>query len=159
MIAEEIKDLKKFMNSLLASEKFDCFLVNSINIVTYNTFQIDGHVCKDFYTEDEFSQLKEQRLSRYGVLRPVCFNLIKGNKTPVKFKMIFAMDGEFIQNLIAKTDTTVTVEDVNELFFNVKYENGKASCVTGISLKIFTMDKALEQAFDRYVSEFIGTLV
>ncbi len=158
MIAEEIKDLKKFMNSLLASDRFDSFLVNNISITTFNTFQIDGHICKDFYADDEFNNLPEQRLSSYGTLRPICYNLIKGHKTPVKMKIIFAMNETCIRNLIDSANTSLTVNDVNELFFNIKYENGVASCITGTSLKIFTMDKSLEQAFDMYISNFISTL-
>ncbi|MCI8669077.1 MAG: hypothetical protein HFI34_06095 [Lachnospiraceae bacterium] len=158
MITEEIKDLKKFMNFLLASDKFDTFLVNSISITTYNTFQIDGHICREFYSEDEFNDLTNQKLSSYGTLRPICYNLIKGHKTPVKMKIIFAMNESFINSLIDSVETTLTMNDVNELFINIKYENGTASCVTGTSLKIFTMDKSLEHAFDKYISEFISTL-
>ncbi len=158
MIAEEIKDLKKFMNFLLASDKFDAFLVNSISITTYNTFRIDGHICREFYSDDEFNGLTQQKLSSYKTLRPICYNLIKGHKTPVKMKIIFAMNESFINSLIESVETTLTLNDVNELFINIKYENGAACCVTGASLKIFTMDKSLEHAFDKYISEFISGL-
>lgn len=159
MIAEEIKNTKMFMNILLASDKFDLFLVNSIQITTYNTFDIDGHIRKDFYTDEEFDALENQELSSYRVLRPICYDLIKGQKTPVRFKIIFAMNDETIKSLIDSADTTLTTNDVNELFFNVKYEGGVVSCVTGVSLKVFTMDKSLERKFDNYISDFISKLV
>lgn len=159
MIAEQIKDVKKFMSKLLIDSTFDDFLVNEVSITTYNTFTIDGHIKKEFYTDEEFSSLPDSHLTFWAKLRPFCFSLIKGNKTPVKFKMIFALNRTQIENLITANQITINLEDVNELFLNIKYETGTLTYVTGTSLKIFTMDKSLENAYDTYVSNFISTLV
>ena len=53
MTALEIKITKNFMNALLVSEKFDAFLVEEASVTTFNTFEIDGHIVKDFYTSEE----------------------------------------------------------------------------------------------------------
>ena len=53
MTALEIKITKNFMNALLVSEKFDAFLVEDASVTTFNTFEIDGHIVKDFYTSEE----------------------------------------------------------------------------------------------------------
>ena len=37
---------------------------------------------------------------------------------------------------------------------NIRFENGKLSCTTGTSLKLFTLDKSLDQAWDRMVQKF-----
>lgn len=158
MIAEQIKDVKNFMSKLLIDSTFDNFLVNEVSITTYNTFEIDGHIKKEFYTEEEFSSLPDPHLSFWSKLKPFCFSLIKGNKTPVKFKMIFALNRTQIENLITSNQISISIDDVNELFLNIKYENGTLTYVTGTSLKIFTMDKSLEKAFDTYISHFISTL-
>lgn len=158
MIAEQIKDVKKFMSKLLIENSFDEFLVSSVSITTYNTFEIDGHIKKEFFTDEEFSELPDSHLSFWSKLRPFCFSLIKGNKTPVKFRMIFALNKTQIERLITASQLSVNVDDVNELFLNIKYENNTLTYVTGTSLKIFTMDKSLETAFDTYISNFISTL-
>lgn len=158
MIAEQIKDVKKFMSKLLIDNSFDNFLVNEVSITTYNTFEIDGHIKKEFYTDEEFSSLPDSHLSCWSKIRPFCFSLIKGNKTPVKFRMIFALNRAEMENLITSNHISINMNDVNELFLNIKYENGTLTYVTGTSLKIFTMDKSLEKAFDTYISNFISTL-
>lgn len=158
MIAEQIKDVKTFMTHLLINNTFDGFLVNEVTITTYNTFRIDGHINRDFYTEDEFNDLKDQHLSYWSKIRPICFSLIKGNKTPVYFKIIYALNREQISSIVQQNNISINENDINELFFNIKYENGLLSFTTGCSLKIFTMDKSLENAFDKYISNFISTL-
>ena len=158
MIAEQITNVKNFMAKLLLDSAFDEFLVNEISITTYNTFEIDGHIQKDFFSEEELSTLPDSHLSKWATLRPFCYSIIKGNKTPIRFRMIFAMPRDRISALLTEHQLTFSIEDVNELFLNIKYENGALSCVTGTSLKIFTMDKSLEKAFDSYISNFISTL-
>lgn len=158
MISEQIKDVKKFMAELLIKNTFDKFLVADISITTYNTFHIDGHLQKDFFDEDEWDELPDQHLSYWETLRPFCFSLIKGSKTPIRFKMIFALDKKSIRELLQFNDTTVLEEDINELFLNIKYENNILTYVTGCSLKIFTMDKSLEKAFDKYISELTASI-
>lgn len=158
MIAEQIKDVKKFMAKLLIDSTFDEFLVSNVSITTYNTFEIDGHIKKEFFTDEEFLELPDSHLSFWSKLRPFCYSLIKGNKTPVKFRMIFALNKTQIERLITANQLSVNADDVNELFLNIKYENSTLTYVTGTSLKIFTMDKSLETAFDTYISNFISTL-
>ena len=58
MNALEIKVTKDIMNALLLSDKFDCFLTAEAVITTFNTFHIDGHLVKDFYSQEELEELK-----------------------------------------------------------------------------------------------------
>ena len=39
--------------------------------------------------------------------------------------------------------------DVQELYLNFKYDGTKLSCTTGTSMNLFTLDKSLEQAWDK----------
>lgn len=158
MIAEQIKDVKKFMTLLLIKDTFDEFLINEATITTYNTFHIDGHINRDFFNEDEFDELKDQHLSYWSKIKPICYSLIKGNKTPLYFKIIFALNREQIKSIVEQNNISINENDINELFFNIKYESGMLTITTGCSLKIFTMDKSLENAFDKYISLFISTL-
>ena len=87
MKAYKISDLKNFMNKLLLSEGFDYFLLEEGTIITYNSFQIDGRIQTDFYTkeEQEVSSLCSYDFSLWKEMRPLCFQLIKGKRTPLSF--------------------------------------------------------------------------
>ena len=53
MIALKAEDVKSFTTKLFVREDFDAFLVKEVNITTYNSFSIDGHVKQGYYTEEE----------------------------------------------------------------------------------------------------------
>ena len=80
MIALKITNIKQFMGKLLGSETFDSFLLEEASISTYNTFFIDGHQNKDFYTTEEWNDqdIRPYDFSMWKTLRPLCFDLIKG---------------------------------------------------------------------------------
>ena len=83
MISRKITELKHFMTRLLASDCFDSFLLEQAIITTYNTFTIDGHLERNFYTSEEWEDpsLCPYDLSCWADIRPICFSLIKGKKT------------------------------------------------------------------------------
>ena len=53
MISLSLTDIKGFMSQLLLSETFDNFSFIEGEIVTFNTFKIDGFIQKDFFDTDE----------------------------------------------------------------------------------------------------------
>ena len=46
-------------------------------------------------------------------------------------------------------------EQVGGLFLNIHYENQHLSCVTGLSLNQFTLDKTLEREWDESIRTFL----
>ena len=158
MIARQIKDVRNFMSKLLMEDCFDSFLVNEISITTYNTFTIDGHLQKEFYPSEELDTLKDDHLSYWSKLKPFCLSVIKGRHTPLRFRLIFALDRHHIAALLNECETSLNMNDINELFLNIRFENGCLTCITGCSLKLFTPDKSIEKAFDRYIEDFIDRL-
>lgn len=158
MISKQIKDIKIFMSKLLADTCFDHFLIADVSITTGNTYTVDGHINKDFYNNEELDEIGNRKFSYFEMVKPLCYQMMKGHKLPVKFKFIFALDFDAISKLIQDKNIDFEPENVNDLFINIKYENDILTYTTGCSLKIFTMDKSLEKAFDEYVSEFISFL-
>lgn len=64
MLALQITSMKAFMNHLLVADTFENFLLAEATVSTANTYQIDGHINKDFYTQEELSimvQLSRQK--------------------------------------------------------------------------------------------------
>jgi len=53
-----------------------------------------------------------------------------------------------------KANLEFTADQVAGLYLNIRYENGVLSCITGTSLKIFTLDKRLEYEWDETVRRY-----
>ena len=91
MIACNICDIKLFTKKLFIGETFDRFLLKEAEIVTFNTFSIDGRVHKSFYSEEERAEGQIEEYSTWKTLRPFCFSLIKGKKLPERFSIILKL--------------------------------------------------------------------
>lgn len=151
MIALELPEVRGFMSKLLLSGTFDAFLFISGEIVTYNTFTIDGYLKKEFFSADT---APDRAYSLWGENRDFCFSLIRGKQTPLSFKFIFALSAPNIGKLLQQQNLPFTMQDVQGLYLNIHYDGQKLTCVTGTSLTLFTMDKSLEQAWDTMVQKF-----
>jgi len=159
MKAIKIQSQKDFMTKILTTDIFDFFLVNEITIETYNTFNINGRINNEFYNDvdsDDNTKLtdKANQYSTWSVLRPVCFNLIKGKRTPLGFKFVFYLDDENKAKLISENEISILPEQV-VLGLNIKYANGEMILTSGTAFNIFTLDKELEKAWDSYIPSFL----
>lgn len=159
MIAIKISNKKEFMSKLLASELFDSFLVESISIDTFNSFHIDGRIHKDFYKNNagyvDDSHIQDN--SSWAELRAVCYDLIKGKRTPLAFKMVFFCDDSMKENVIKAADAGIDPAQVT-LGLNIKFANGIIMITTGCAYSIFTLDKTIEKAWDSYIPSFLSSL-
>ncbi|MBQ7065863.1 MAG: hypothetical protein IJN92_03500 [Lachnospiraceae bacterium] len=150
MIALEISNIKLFMNKLLNSEAFDSFYLEEARITTFNEFYIDGRIQKEFYTTEELEEnpalLKE--FSLWKELRPCCFSLIRGNHTPLHFKLVLHVGDSFFDKLLKSPELTVDPSLIKSLQLIIKYQTGKLTCITGTAFHTFVMDKSLESLWD-----------
>jgi len=160
MIAFEIKGTKNIMNSLLRSEQFDSFLVEEAVITTFNTFHIDGHLVKDFYTTEELAELEDSQKSTifscWNDIRPICFQLIKGKKTPVSFKVVLHAAPQLIEEIAANPECEVAANLIRSLVLSIRYDNGKVTCITGSAFTTFVMDKSVDKLWDAYMRQFLS---
>ena len=85
MIALKLPEVKECMSKLLLSDAFDSFLFIEGEIVTYNTFSINGFLKKDFFEKD---LAPSQDYSLWKDIREYAFSLIKGKKTPLSFRFV-----------------------------------------------------------------------
>ena len=56
MVALKIEEQKKFTEGLFLGELFDSFLVTEANIVTFNSFTINGRVRRGYYSDEELEE-------------------------------------------------------------------------------------------------------
>jgi hypothetical protein len=160
MTALEIKTTKNFMNSLLVSSQFEQFLVEEAVITTFNTFTIDGHLVREFYTGEELENLeaggKDLEFSSWQEIRPVCFSLIKGKKAPVSFKAVLHAPLGLIEKIAANPQCGVAANLIRSLVLNIRYDNGKVTCVTASAFTTFVMDKSVDKLWDAYVKSMFS---
>lgn len=156
MIALSILNIKEFMNILLRTEAFDGFLLSEGSITTYMTFVLEGHPNTDFFSpEDEsYELLKQEAYVPFSLVRSACFNLIKGKRTPSSFKFVFQLSSENQVRTLSSIGSLFSNEDIQGMYLNLKYQNQQLICTTGISCRVFSMDKSLEHAWDELVKRF-----
>lgn len=154
MIALQIADIKTFMKQLLLSESFDRFLLLEGTITTFNTFHIDGALQSAYYTAEEQEQTGDRTLSCWSEVRPFCFGLIKGKKTPLSFRFTFQLAKSNVEKLLSQTGIQIPSDQIRGLLINIRYDGKTLLCTTGTSLAIFTMDKKLDHAWDDMVQRY-----
>lgn len=157
MIALQIKNIKTFMSILLSSDVFDCFLLSEASITTNNTFFIDGHQNKDFFTGEEWedASVRPYDYSMWKDMKSLCFHLIKGRRTPVGFKFVLHMIPSYVESILSDDSVTVPVHEVKALVLNARYDSTGLTLTTGTSLKTFLPDKSADIFWDKYIKLFL----
>lgn len=149
-----ITNQKDFTAKLFTLDTFDTLLLDSAIFHVYSDFVIDGRVNQAYFDNEE-EAAGAIRLS-WARFRPVCFQIIKGSKKPVGFKLVFLMDQDFCKSLERQENLSLARLSVNNLFFNVRYEAGVIMCTTGVSITSFSLDKTAEHSFDKYICTFLN---
>ena len=151
MISLELTEVKECMSKLLLSEVFDPFYFIEGDITTFSTFSIDGFLKKEFYNKED---VPSRDYALWKDVREFCFSLIKGKRTPLNFRFILGLSDSNVEKLLLGQGLDFKPEDVRGLYINLKYDGSKLQCITGTSMNLFTMDKSLEQAWDKMVQKF-----
>lgn len=155
MVSLKIPDVKSFMNALLIQNIFDNFLLSELDIITFNHFHITGNINKDFYSTEEAENLGNRKYSLWSEVKPVAFSLVKGNKLPLSIKIIFLLSPSNVEQVLKKSGISMSPEDINGLFLNIRFEKGTLNLITGTSVRIFTLDKTLETVWDANMKAFL----
>lgn len=150
MIGLQIQQLKTFMYHLLCQETFDSFLLCEATITTGTTFSVDGRLHREFY---EGEDAPEEEFAKWRELRPLCFQLIKGKRTPLSFKFVFQLSRENLEKLLQQAGQMEALPSVGGLFLNIIFDGSALKCITGTSMRVFTMDKTLEREWDEMVKK------
>lgn len=158
MIALKILQQKQFMAKLLTAELFDRYLLEEASIDTFNTFNIDGKIHREFYsgTDADPEEIPAEDFSRWSKVRPLCLDLIKGKRTPLSFKFVLHLSPEEKAAVFGGEDMDVTPEQISPGLI-IKYKSGEVIITTGISYSIFTLDKSAEKAWDNYIPSFLSS--
>lgn len=159
MIALKITNIKQFMGKLLGSEDFDAFLLEEASVSTYNTFLIDGHQNRDFYSAEEWDDesIRPYEFSTWKTIRPICFDLIKGTHTPTAFRFVLHLIPAHVESILQKGGSELNLQQVKAFVLNIKYDGTDLTLVTGTAFHTFLMDKTPDILWDRAVRQFLST--
>ena len=153
----EILDIKPFMQLLFQTNTLDSYEFVSAAIRTDMTYTLEGHINKDFFTEDELEQMhaSDTPYLFWQYAKEKVFQLIKGKKTPSQLKIVLKLSDNDIHSLLDSTHSSLTTADIDGMFLNILFQEGKLTIVCGISYKIFTMDKSLENELTTNISAIL----
>lgn len=156
MTALQITSMKNFMYRLLSTESFDGFLLEEAVIGTANTFTIDGHVNKDFFqAEDGVNPLEITEFRPWSELKSLCFDLIKGKRTPLFFRFTLQLKPELAAALLKKENCDVEPDQVKALALNIRYDGTKAVLTTATAYHTFLMSKEPDAIWDRALAKYL----
>lgn len=117
-----------------------------------------GGSAQGYYSDEELETNRIEELSSWKTLRPFCYSLIRGSKLPESFQITLQLSPEENEKFIRRVKPDLSADQVAALYLNIRYENHAAACVTGTSLKIFMLDKQIEQEWDETVRRYFRKL-
>ena len=157
MIALPVEHIRDFMNKLLLTPSIDRFMVSEASITTFATFSIDGLYHPEFFEDEQIGMpdpAAETQIS-WEHIRPFCLSVIKGKRLPLSFHFVLQLPRKELPAFLEKHGLTLTAEDIFGLFLNIQYRSEALTVTTGSSMRVFTGDRSLDQAWDQTVRSFL----
>ncbi len=151
MISLNILEVKAFMAKLLTNITFDSFILRELELQTFTNFSISGQFNEGFYTKEELEERQDKLYIAWQDVRQIVFSMIKGNKTPLSLKIVFQAPEALCEELIQRLRGKLRLEEIGGLYFNIRFEKNELRIISGTAIKTFTLDKTLEQEWDREV--------
>ena len=75
--------------------------------------------------------------------------MIRGRRSPSRFRLMLHLRPDYVPGVLKGADPSLTPEQVKALVVTVRYEDGKASLITGTAFHSFVLDKTLDACWDR----------
>lgn len=151
MLALHILDLKDFTAKLFLKETFDHFLFVEASFTTFLTYNLDGTLQKAFLDTDN---QPDRSYCFWQEVKPQCYSMIKGRRTPLRFKIVFQLASGNVEKLLVQSGLPLKAEDIFGLYLNCQFDGEQLLCTSGTSLKIFSLDKTLDRAWDEMLKRY-----
>ena len=143
------------MSKLLIKNVFDNFLMSELEIRTFSLFQIDGKLNQEWFDTDELEILQDKDYVKWEKVRPLVYQMVKGSKVPGSMKIVLLLSTENKYRILNRMQQNQTVDEVSQFFLNMKFEKGEMFLTTGVSYKIFTMDKTMQEQWELDLKKFL----
>ncbi len=156
MIALGVKDVKGFMNGMLAGNLFDPFLMIEGMLVVSVTYSFDGHINYDFYPEEERDNAKTYEFQPWSEFRKTALELIKGRNSPILVKFMFMLKPDKALEMLSKESPKEDFSSLKGLLVSMKYENGAITLTTGTSYDTFVPGHDTDRLWDSNIRKYFS---
>ena len=142
----------------MGTDCFDSFLLAEASLLTAVEYTIDGHINKDFYTKEEQEDptVCPYPFVTWSSMRPICFDIIKGKRSPSRFKFVFHLNPDYVPGVLKGLDSSITPDQIKALVLTIRYDGSSAIIVTGTAFHSFVMDKSLDAQWDKTMRQFLS---
>lgn len=157
----EVKNVSRVTYMMFGEDAFDGLLLVKGDINVLVNYSIDGRINRAFLDEEDKKDFRYQNEYAYwGDIRKFCYDIIKGKNIPVGLDFVFKLSKENTKAFIQSNSLTgVSETDIDGLFINIKFENGKLTSVSTISCAgSDANDKRAEEAWDSEIEKFISQI-
>ena len=89
-------------------------------------------------------------------MKPLCFNLIKGKRTPLFFKFVLHLKQESVGKLLAAGNCNIPTEQIKALVLTIKYDGSQVVLTTGSAFHTFVMSKEPDNIWDKALQQFLA---
>lgn len=157
MLALQITSLKTFMSAMLTGDLFDSFLLEEASISTAATYTIDGRVNRDFFPPEERAdkELHPYEFAGWQDMKSICFDLIKGKHTPLRFNFVLQLIPSYTVSILEKGGSSVSPNLIKAFVLNIRFDGEKILLYTGTSYTTFLADKEPERLWDAAFKQFL----
>ena len=133
-----------------------------IHLVTENRIVKANELAEKFQVSMEtirrdLEQLEKEQIEayvRWGRVRELCFQLIRGRKTPSSFRITLRLAPGERERFLREAGYAVDAEQIGSFLLNLRFEKGELSCVSLASLNCFPPERSLEEAWDQWAQRF-----
>ena len=171
------------MSMLFAGNVFDSFLLSELMLTMGITYHINGRTVPEFYSKDELDELQSPLVeyASWKEIRPLCFDIIKGKKTPVRFQITLLIPATSLLSIIvsdapisssiehapvsssverapkqASMESIPGSDLISHYILTIRYEAGKCQIISGCNYQSFSASKDAEKEWDSTAATFLS---
>lgn len=148
----EIEDKETYIQNLFEQERYDSFYLYEARVKTNLDYYINGKQNAAYFDTEQ--QPEQSEYIAWKDVKQTVRTVMQGQRLPLFFKIILMFNRENILRLLEMNNLPIKEEDIGALFLNLVYEHENLTVTTGTSLKIFTMDKRLDQIWSDTVRQY-----
>ena len=149
MLGITMTQLKLITSLLFLRDSFDDFDLAEARFVTEFSAEFDGRIPEEG---------ENSAYIKWGKLRPLAFQLIRGETLPKSFSLVLVYSREKTRDLLLSADRETPDSELPALFLNIRYRQEQMMLTTGISEKSFYPDFELPRLWDRAVLNLLSDL-
>ena len=157
MIALQIQDKKKMLQVLLESTSFDTFLMQEVSVIRDSSLFLEGRIHPEYQVQQDPVQTEGADFVPWHNIRALLASYI-GKEFPLSFKFVLQAPAAYTQNLLKNAAFTGDPSTVKGLILTFRYEQEHLTCLTGISLTTFSMDKSIETLWDQGIKKALANM-